>query len=251
MAEVRPAVHRRDADAVAGVSESPCLGDMVSLSRRDQVGSGVAASDRVEARLPGAHAVRSGRQDGRRDGVHPLEGRDLLQESDGDVDGHDAQAGPRRRNGPNRRRHTVRAEVIAEHVHVIREDGDSERAAAEPSGLLDGRRQLVPIRVRLSCAVEELLHRGVHGRRRRRRISSDLRRRSTGPSQIHRGPCRARDDGQQSRSDHEDSQRDGPRASNEQIHQDSTRRAIVEQKPGRGSLSRRSPNCVANQGNAI
>ena len=185
------------------------------LARRDQVGSRVAASDRVEARLPGAHAVRSGREDGGSDRVHPLEGRDLLEQSDGDIDRHDAQAGPRRRNGTDRRRHTMRAKEIAERVHVVREDGDSERAAAEPRSLLNGRGHLVPIRVRLSCAVEELLHRRGHGRCRGRRISPDLRRRSTGAGRIHRSPSRARDGGQQSGRDHEDGQRDGPRASNE------------------------------------
>ena len=193
MTEVRPAVHRRDADAVAGVSESPCLGNMVSLSRSDQVGSGVASSDRVEARLPGTHAVRGGREDCGSDAVHPLEGRDLLKEWDGDVDRHDPQARPRRRNGTDRCRHAMRAEERAERVHVIREDRDPERAAAEPRGFLNGRSHLVPIRVRLSCAVEELLHRRGHGRRRRRWISPDLRRRSTGAGRIHRSPCRARD----------------------------------------------------------
>ena len=79
VAEIGAAVHRGHLDSISGVTEGPCLRDVVALAGRDEVRGRSAAANRVQGRRAGLHPVRRRGQHRRRDAVDVVERRDFLQ----------------------------------------------------------------------------------------------------------------------------------------------------------------------------
>ena len=251
VAEVSAAVHGGHLDSVSGVTEGPCLRDVVAFSRRDQVRGRSAVADRINGRRVRLHAVRRNGEHRRRDAVDMVERRDLLEQPGGHVHRDDPHAASGGGDRPDGRWHAVLPQEGAERVDVVRQDRDAEGPGPQSLRLLDRWSELIPCRRRFAGAIEQSLHRRIH-RWICRRGSAQGRRTGRHRRTCIRGRFReAGDRDQQDRGNHEDGQRDGPRTSNKRIHERSSCRATVKQLPREGPSPNRSPNSAAHREDAI